>query len=730
MPIINSVIKGGGQTPTGTKNITANGVYDVTTFASADVQVPTTAPTYYIEKSGTGGVLSPVRDGNIINLNGITDISSYALTYTYAYDNTLVSVDLSNLTQISGRNACDSMFYAAGNTSLGMTVDMSNITKISGTESCKNMFYSSYLTSINLDSLETIGNAGDISCCEKMFENCSRLTTFPLTNLKTVNAYKGCYNMFYVSSGLMGSINLSKLTDVSGDYVCQNMFYGCPNITSVNLSGITDNISTGAFNGMFQNCTGITSIDLSNLVTVNGANTFSNVFNGCTGLTSVSLPSLISCQNTSSFNNMFYNCTSLANVTLTNLAAVSGSNCCQTMFRGCTALTSISFPSLWFLLGSNPLNSIFQGCTSLTDIYFPSLLEGCLSNTALYRIVYNLNGVTIHFPSNLDPQSGSTVISSLSTYPNFGGTNTVLLYDLPAVSKINMSSLTKIKCNINILLTNAPGVNIPQGTSVDLSSLVEVDGKDCFYQTFSGKGDKITSVNLSSLKYVFGSGTLNTMFYNTRISGTLNLSKLEVIKDNSMHNAFGITDITGVNLDNLCVVGTGGCGSIFYNCSNLTTVNLKSLKTITEYFSIFDTCSNLTDIYFPALYSIGPDGFGDYGWRNDTCTVHFPSNMQSTIESLNGYSSSFGGAAGISFVYDLPATNHLVGANSVEYERNPKYDTASALAWRVKDTGEAEKPTIDWTPFYTSGTTSPAVSDTIYSDDTCTTVVTTISSII
>ena len=40
-----------GQTPTGTKNITTNGTHDVAGYAYADVQVPTTAPTYYIEKT-------------------------------------------------------------------------------------------------------------------------------------------------------------------------------------------------------------------------------------------------------------------------------------------------------------------------------------------------------------------------------------------------------------------------------------------------------------------------------------------------------------------------------------------------------------------------------------------------------------------------------------------------------------------------------------------------------
>ena len=38
----------------------------------------------------------------------------------------------------------------------------------------------------------------------------------------------------------------------------------------------------------------------------------------------------------------------------------------------------------------------------------------------------DLDGVTLHFPSGLS----QSVISVLDTYPNFGGTNTTILFDL------------------------------------------------------------------------------------------------------------------------------------------------------------------------------------------------------------------------------------------------------------------------------------------------------------
>ena len=102
-------------------------------------------------------------------------------------------------------------------------------------------------------------------------------------------------------------------------------------------------------------------------------------------------------------------------------------------------------------------------------------------------------------------------------------------------------------------------------------------------------------------------------------------------------------------------------------------------------------------------------------------TVHFPANMQSVIGSWSDVVNGFNGT-NTTVLFDLPSTQPLTGADTNVYDRNPKYDTGSALAWKI---GIDNPEPV----YYTSGTTDPAVSDTIYSDAACTTAVTTISSI-
>jgi hypothetical protein len=145
---------------------------------------------------------------------------------------------------------------------------------------------------------------------------------------------------------------------------------------------------------------------------------------------------------------------------------------------------------------------------------------------------------------------------------------------------------------------------------------------------------------------------------------------------------------------------------------------------------MFYGCTNLASLSFPSItpnsFGSRTNQFGGLCFGISGIAIHFPSNTQAKIETLQGYSATapFGANSG-TVLFDLPATNTLTGADTVTYTRNPKYDTATALAWKVGAYG-----TTNFTPaYYTSGTTDPVVGDTIYSDAACTTAVTTISAI-
>lgn len=191
-----------------------------------------------------------------------------------------------------------------------------------------------------------------------------------------------------------------------------------------------------------------------------------------------------------------------------------------------------------------------------------------------------------------------------------------------------------------------------------------------------------------------------------------------------------ISDCTSINFSKLRKLRAGNFCYYAFTSSHCTEIRFDSLDTIdttspgnypfTGSFSR-GTTATLTDIYFPALrYLLGPSQNHFTGFEpGEDVTVHFPSNMQATIEA-GGWTQ-----AGFVKAYDLPAVVTLSCANSENYVRNPKYDTQTALAWRVAD----DSHFVDWTAYYTSGTTDPVVGDTIYSDSACTTAVTTISSI-
>ena len=253
MPIMNTVIASGGVIPTGTKSITANGIHDVAGYANADVNVPTTAPAHYVEKSVDANGVLVNRGNTVINLNGVTGIGVNALAYAYT-----------------------------GNVNITGAVDFSSVTTISsnGMQYC---FKDCYVTSVDLSSLTTVGNNGMSSC----FQYGEQITSVDLSSLTTVDG-SGMQSCFR-SCTRITSIDLSSLTTVRGSGLGY-CFQGCTSLTRIDLPSLTT-IASNGLEYCFNGCTGITSIDLSSLTTVDSRG-LQYCFQGCTSLTALSFYAL------------------------------------------------------------------------------------------------------------------------------------------------------------------------------------------------------------------------------------------------------------------------------------------------------------------------------------------------------------------------------------------------------------------------------------------------------
>jgi len=267
----------------------------------------------------------------------------------------------------------------------------------------------------------------------------------------------------------------------------------------------------------------------------------------------------------------------------------------------------------------------------------------------------------------------TTYAAAISNIPSGGGTGITREVSQQGVYQIPASSFTfSLPSNATDVGTSALSYAFRDCTgltSVDLSSLTTVSGDTALYYAFQGCTG-LTSVDLSSLTTVSGSSGLYYAFRDCTGLTSVDLSSLTTVSGGSgFSNAFrGCTGLTSVDLSSLTTVsGMSGLYYAFYDCTGLTSVDLSSLTTVSGgsgFSNAFYGCTGLTDIYFRALTTTS---FGSYTnqfssmlggtGRTKTHTLHFPSNLQSTISGLNGYP-NFGGASGyVVCAFDLPATS-------------------------------------------------------------------------
>ena len=177
---------------------------------------------------------------------------------------------------------------------------------------------------------------------------------------------------------------------------------------------------------------GNTALNLRFTYTTYTANIQANRFVGLNSIKSASFPDLENISGKYAMNYTFSNCENFASLSIPNLTSISGNYAMNAMCNECISLNSVNFAKLESITGSYALRYAFQYCLQLTTLSFSSLTStGFGSNTNQFNyMLSNVTGCTVHFPSNLQSVIGSW--SSVTS--GFGGTNTTVLFDLPATT--------------------------------------------------------------------------------------------------------------------------------------------------------------------------------------------------------------------------------------------------------------------------------------------------------
>ena len=255
-----------GTFPTGTIDITSNGITDVSSYANANVNVSVDLQNKEVNINENGTTTITADSGynglNEVEVNVNVPPSKYAPQYLrfQNFNGTSLQNEINNL-------------------------DTSNMTT----------FESLFAYCSNLESLDMSGfNTENVTSLYYTFRNCSNLKNlnFSSYNIDKVFTANGMFTLSFSNSNNLVDLDLSSfvgkaLTNVS------TMFANCTYLRSVNLSNLT--MRTGYyslnFGAMFRNCTHLETIDISS-IDFGTSTAYSEMFANCgtqttTGLTKV-----------------------------------------------------------------------------------------------------------------------------------------------------------------------------------------------------------------------------------------------------------------------------------------------------------------------------------------------------------------------------------------------------------------------------------------------------------
>ena len=266
-------------------------------------------------------------------------------------------------------------------------------------------------------------------------------------------------------------------------------------------------------------------------------------------------------------------------------------------------------------------------------------------------------------------KSGVTILGVTGTYGGgasgvyreFEIDNGALRANTTTTHVIDFTGITRI---YSYQLAGAYNDNTAISGTIDMSEIVQLGDFSCIYMFHNSS---ITGIDLSALPTINNERACEHMCEGCSLLTTATLTSLATITAlYGAANMFGYSGLTALSLPALTTIsGSYGCAYMCNNCQDLISASLPLLSNVSGIracYYMFAGCSALTSLSFPAITTTS---FGTRTNQFDTMcsaipniTLHFPSNVQSIIEGLDGYSATapFGAVSG-TVLFDLPATS-------------------------------------------------------------------------
>lgn len=246
--------------PTGTLNISANGTYDVTNYASAEVSIGG-QPTKGVVFSNWDNDGYPT-EAQFVGMSTVPGYYFYSKNYTqYGTVYKSISSELKKI--VLPQNLTSIQFYAFNECLELEEIDLSNVTSL-GEGAFLNCSKLKNITSLN-NSLTNI----PVSC----FRSCTELT---LSSLPTSLTSLGNYAFTSCNALTIDQIPDGVTT------LTTSCFQTCRAIKKISMNNVTTVVGNSASNSSFNGCTGLKQVWIGSSITTTGLQRYA--FNGCTSL--------------------------------------------------------------------------------------------------------------------------------------------------------------------------------------------------------------------------------------------------------------------------------------------------------------------------------------------------------------------------------------------------------------------------------------------------------------